>query len=134
MDDSNFAIILKKLEAIDALCQDCSKRLDDLDKRCTAIEDSTDRMDAHIDFITRTYMYLRSPLMAIRGVTNKLGSVFLSGENTPRPPHSITNGWSTQNEIGEVHENEINVDEDNELPLPPLDQYPKYKYNYMKKN
>ena len=137
------------LDCIDKRLQHLSRQMEDMETRCLAIENSTDRMDAHIDFVTRTYMYLRSPLMTLKGITNKLGSLFLSSETAAAPrARSILNKKNKSfdqlldddddqlldddTDNFETHQTD-DGNKNNELPLPPADQYPHYQYNYMKK-
>lgn len=118
--NTEFSTILEKLDSIDKQFQALSEKINELDKRCLAIESSTDRMDAHIDFVTRTYMYLRSPLMTLKGVTNRIGSVFSSAHGAPHPQAIM--GTETDNAT-QFNDNGKSKHNDNELPLPPINQF-----------
>ena len=135
----NMSSILEKLDEIEQRFARIEQRLDD-------IQGSTGRMDAHIDFVTRTYMYLRAPLNVFKGLTDRFGGALLSAKKPDRllktpslvgdtKPDRVARHSDRSDRHLRLHslleddaETELDCATDVSLPMPPSDQYPYYDY------
>jgi hypothetical protein len=99
-----------RLEKIDKRLKSMESTLKPMDSKIDRITEATGRLDAHIDFVTRTYLYLRQPLMFLRNIT----AGFLGNARVAEVPAIAL----TETKDSE----ETNIPQDKhepELPLPP---------------
>jgi hypothetical protein len=70
--DERLDQVLQSLQAME-------RRLAAVEDRLEGLQGSATRMDTHIDFITRTYWYLRAPLAVMAGLSRRLAPYVQAG-------------------------------------------------------
>jgi hypothetical protein len=76
--------IERELSLLTKAIEGLESRIVGVETRLEEIQGATKRMDTHIDFITRTYNYLRLPLTIMAGFANRLAPLLGSEQGNRR--------------------------------------------------